>query len=766
MAVRMTNTPEEKPAAATLERFTWRTFLLFWLLSLLLLFSSSRLPSEKVRILDARHEVALLSNTEWVVPVLKWDVANVLAEIPYWFFAVAGSLLISLLAWMHISRTPLPVILLLLFGLSLKLQPEYLIPGIILLVMIQILDHHNRQHSQQWKMLLVAVIGIITGLLLTIEFGFIALYCFLMLMPDFIQHGSKKLNFSLPIAALLVIAFGTQVTGFLSTAFRPISWFTSPYSIQLLPSTRSLFYVGQATIADGVLVLFLVYSLLKTVSNKKTFFYPLLLFPLGVACTHYLWLAALSIAAGSKPDKTFELPTRTNVLLLSGSLLFGAIQFAPNTVSYTDALLGDASSNRYIDPVKWNCRGRVMLMNLEQSNQWQSISIQRKYTLLLDDRWETCSSLYPQYARFCRDLNEGRADSYLLSDDSWGGYKREIKAWAPSLLVTSSHNLQDIRRLSLSPHWSLLGIDSQRTIFGLKQDRTTLRQAQQAFSLLTHLEWPRGNPNSLPENTIQAITWEDSLQVSKVLCAMRFPYAALRYLPAESGIQSDKQKAWCLLEISHRFSRHTGESSLLDQYRAIRGILRSSSQKTWSAEELLRAAQSLEVLSVHKIASQLAQKSLDSRWPYSLDSIKQRQANIIIENNKRLRSKNKTNSEHQQTTVESNLREALKQGDEEVANQQLALLAEQRRAYYAFLISSPNRQPAKLYVKLHQLLAEERIPRDLRAEAWFYLGSLALEAGDTQSTIASMQESKKIAPNPPYAPIRELYLGQMGAARK
>jgi len=762
MAATMSNTPEEKPAAAKLGRFTWRTFLLFWLLSLLLLCSSSRLPGEKVRILDARHEVALLSNTEWVVPALKWDVANVLAEIPYWFFAVAGSLLISLLAWSHISRTSLPVILLLIFGLSLKLQPEYLIPGVILLVMIQILNHHYKQQSQRWKILLVAAVGIALSVLLTIEFGFIALYCFLMLMPDFIQHGSQKLNFSLPIAALFVVAIGTQVTGFFPTAFRPLSWLTSPYSSQLLPSTRSLYYVGHATIADGLLVLFLLYFLLKTVSNKKTFFFPLLLFPLGVACTHYLWLTAFSIAAGPKPEKSFELPSRTNVLILSGCLLFGAIQFASNAGSYTDALLGDATSNRYIDPAKWSCRGRVMLMDLEQSNQWQSESIQRKYTLLLDDRWETCSAFYPQYARFSRDLNEGRADSYLLSDDSWGGYKRGIKAWSPSLLVTSSQNLQDIRRLSLSPHWSLLGIDSQRTIFGLKQDRTTLRQAQQAYSLLTHLEWPRGNPNLLPENTIQATTWKDSLQVSKVLCAMRFPYAALRYLPAENGIQSDKQKTWCLLEISHRVSRHTGEASLLDQYRAIRGILRSCSQKSWPAEELLRAAQSLEILSAHAVASQLAQKALDVRWPYSLNSIKQRQANIIIENSKKLRSNNKTNLASQQTSPESKLREALKQGDEEVANQQLLLLAEHRRAYYAFLISSPNRQPTQLYVELNQLLVEKRIPQNFRAEAWFYLGCLALEAGDTQSTIAAMQESKKLAPNSAYEPIRELYLRQLG----
>ncbi|MBL4885335.1 MAG: hypothetical protein JKY95_12465 [Planctomycetaceae bacterium] len=494
MTRKMNKTSATASPQETSKQFTWRTLGVFWLLSLLLLLSSLSLPDETVTVLDGRHETALLTQSQWIVPAIQWEPIDTLAQLPHWIFALAGSFLIALLGWRHLQTFPISVILLAIIGLSLEMQPENLIQGIILLGFIYALD----QQTLPGRKLLVLGGGMAISILLTIEFGYVAIYCLLLLLPGLFRHYSWKLGAGILAAGLIFLVAGIQFPSWLSTALRPISWISVPNIIDLLPSSASLINNGHVTLGNFLLVLLLGYCLWKTVTDQESFHYPLLLIPLGIACGHYLWLCAFSIAVGIKPNQSIIPSARINHLVLLGSLLFGGVYFSVNTSLTLGFILRDSSSGRFVDPARWSTRGRVMLMDLEQSKDWQTQSLQRKYTLLLDDRWETGGVLYRKYAGFRRDLNEGRADSYLLSDDSWGGYKRELKAWAPSLLVTNSNNLHDIRRLSLSPHWSLLGIDSRKTIFGYQKDKSNRSQSQLAYSLLTHLEWPQGKNGIFP----------------------------------------------------------------------------------------------------------------------------------------------------------------------------------------------------------------------------------------------------------------------------
>ncbi|MBL4885334.1 MAG: hypothetical protein JKY95_12460 [Planctomycetaceae bacterium] len=236
----------------------------------------------------------------------------------------------------------------------------------------------------------------------------------------------------------------------------------------------------------------------------------------------------------------------------------------------------------------------------------------------------------------------------------------------------------------------------------------------------------------------------------------------MRYLPHQDNEISAKQRAWCLIEIAHRVSRRTGETSLLDQYRAIQGFQASHHQAKWSTEELLRAALSLEILSANQAAFQFAQEAVKTQWAGSLSPTKHQQAILIIDHHQKQLADAKqkpADNDH----VEQELREALKQGDELAAKEALSKLGKDRQALYAFVISSPGRQSTQLYKELDHLLKEEKISEDLQAEAYFYLGCLALEAGETLSTFTALQTSKRLAPDSPFQPIRQFYLMQLGS---
>ncbi|MCP4509454.1 MAG: hypothetical protein GY826_24020, partial [Fuerstiella sp.] len=172
----------------------------------------------------------------------------------------------------------------------------------------------------------------------------------------------------------------------------------------------------------------------------------------------------------------------------------------------------------------------------------------------------------------CKDVLQGRQNSYRRSDGSWGGYSRFFQKWNPALIVIDSVQLQAIRQFSVDPNWSILSIDAKRTVFGSVTNSQTRLQARNATDLFYFLEWPNSRRRVSASGVLELGTAADARQVAAVLNAIRLPYAALRVLPKGDHPDTSFARAWSYTELAHRALRQTGRWSLIDQYRAVCGL--------------------------------------------------------------------------------------------------------------------------------------------------------------------------------------------------
>lgn len=198
-------------------------------------------------------------------------------------------------------------------------------------------------------------------------------------------------------------------------------------------------------------------------------------------------------------------------------------------------------------------------------------------------------------------------------------------------------------------------------------------------------------------------------RVASVLGAMRLPYAALRVLPPDSAASTESVRTWCYLELAHRHRRHSGETSLLDQYRAVARLRKSHPTANWTTDEMRRAAYSLEGLGVPMRNRRFAvgesrAGQQEGGWSHCAAS-----------ENGDLKSKSATPAGA--SISESQLRRAMAEGDVAACRRLVSKLEGKSRNYYDLLVSANTSPPSQLYPNLRALIDANDLPERLRGES-------------------------------------------------
>ena len=345
----------------------------------------------------------------------------------------------------------------------------------------------------------------------------------------------------------------------------------------------------------------------------------------------------------------------------------------------------------------------------------------------------------------CRDLGEIRNSHYLLNDGTWGGYRHWVDLWQPSLLEVPASDTDSIRRLSLSPHWKVMGIDSRRVVFGLKDLSQNKTQVQKMATLLAELEWPSPQFEGDMSGGIVAVGEQQRSSVARVLLALRLPYAAMRLL---SGNHRDSQliQAMCYFELAHRIYRQTRMPSLLDQFRAVSQLREALKSGRLTDRQKLRAALGLEELGEFESAIEFAGNIAEREGGSTADEMHSQLATIMERCRRKLDS---GEGFEEDKTPEANVRRALLAGLPENARASLDDCPEDSREFFRLLVSAGKAEPEVLYRGLIDQLNQRDFPAALRAEATFYLGSLAVEIGDSPGAAQAFMSSIQIDPRLP-----------------
>jgi hypothetical protein len=211
------------------------------------------------------------------------------------------------------------------------------------------------------------------------------------------------------------------------------------------------------------------------------------------------------------------------------------------------------------------------------------------------------------------------------------------------------------------------------------------------------------------------------------------------------------------MEIAHRVYRHAGQGSLIDQFRGVHGLRRILSESS-DPEEMLRGITSIEGLGLDGLAKQLAGQMSESLGNSSLTDSQRTRLESIQD-----QPATGASSTKETTPVpEESLRLALLEGDEAAAREHLEQMPEPARGYYALILSSIDTASSQLHEQGAGLLRDPNFPENRRGEAWFTLGCLALETGNSEAAIAAFRESTQAELDSPYHSLRQMYRMQLG----
>lgn len=725
-----------------------------WALSLLLLISvAPDGPFQTVRVLPLPTDAVLAPDWSWDPPLSHISWIQQLAEWPFWLYASVMSLLIVSVLSRRVASCDVLLRLLLLMAMSLRAQPDELIAVAIVLAVLHL--HSRIGSGSRIRFAMVYVIAAVSAILLCLDFSLVLLILFVCVLHRSDKPLSNRQVVTVASIAVMAVAVGAMVSrGFAAAAARPLTWQFVPQSV--LP-------VGSAS-EDGFLFwlpCFLVVGLVVYGwwqiwnADRKSWaqHLPLVVFSaLSFTNHHYQFLSLLGIVCltdwsrSSDPQRSWERRLRWCCVLVA------VLYLLPQMASYRSFVLTGRWPRQFVDPSTWETSGRVMLMKPRSADRWRTGRTQELFDLIIDDRWDVFRGEYRNYLRVCHDLREVRSSRYLRRDGEWGGYKQWTAKWKPTLLVADSSDLDGIRRLSLSPHWKVLGIDSHRTIFGAEGDSRNQQQARAAGRLLSQLEWPGPGFDGSFGNVLAATGDAQRIRVARVLLSIRLPYAALRVMP-ETPDDHDVLISLCHFELAHRVFRHTRTHSLLDQYRSVFHLRRLAKAGALSAKQIIRVARGLEEMGEPETASVLA--GILTQQSFASDSNELESATGLIE---RCQLRMEQDPAVNSSGPRGSLRRALRAGDAAAVTRELDGLEDHERRFFEVLANAIARSAEDLYVDLIGLLNSPGFPEDLRSEALFYLGSLAIEVGDSASAANAFSASLQAAPTHPLNSISRVSL--------
>lgn len=752
---RRTNRQNTRKAASSeplQESVPQSSFFWDWILSLLLLVSAATAgPFQTVRVLPLPTEAALAPDWAWDPPLADISAVQTLAEWPFWIYAPLMSFLIVSILSKRLAATDARIRLALLVAISLRAQPIDLMAAAIVAGVLG-LPPRTRVSLRSLAPLVLA--GSLT-LLLCLDFSLVLLVlatCVLSLFGSSLTNRQAIVGAVAFLAALTIPSLVWR--GFAAAAMRPLTWQTVPESV--LPMSHAgenslhlwlpcLLAVGVVALAwwnawrsgnSSVLRLVLlgIFSVLSLTSHHYQF-----LSLLGIVC-----LPASFPISSSRPLK--EVRLRWSIVLVA------VLYLLPQVQSYQSFVLTGRWPRQSVDPSTFGTSGRVLLMKPQDAVHWRTGRTSQLFDPIIDDRWDLFRGRYESYLQVCRDLRDVRSSRYLRSDGEWGGYKQWTEKWKPALLVADSTELDGIRKLSLSPHWKVLGIDSHRTIFGAAGVSENQNQIRTAGRLLSQLEWPGPGFDGSFGNVLAATGGARRTGVAEVLLSMRLPYAALRVMP-ESASGNKALTARCHFELAHRVYRHTRTHSLLDQYRAVYQLRRLAETGELSAQQVVRVARGLEEIDELGTARDFAEVLTRQQKSAEADELKS--AEEVIS---RCEHRSQNDAAARSSDSHEQIRAALRSGDPAAVAEAIGRLGEGEREFFQVLANSVSRSAEDLYFELISLLNGPKFPTELRCEALFYLGSLAVEVGDSESAAQAFSASIQADPAHPLNSISRLSL--------
>ena len=663
------------------------------------------------------------SHVGWVMAWAEW---------PFWLFTLVAALLVGTIVREVSKFVPLWASVCLAAGLSLTISPRD-IPsaGLVLLaVCITAATHLDRRPlTRLGSMTALAV----CALLVSLEFTLIGLIAATLLLGGQNLQGVRTKTMQRRAFGLWIVTLFVLVAlhkGLRQAALRPVSWMWLDIPDSLLPSMGPVFSGQNDWFSALLLCLFLGLAWALNVRRPQVGWFQVfvmgILTVLGLSVGRYLWLGAAGVALLIPRSDRWQPQARwTRLAVGLVTILLLATGVSSHAGAYYGLLIGAGAPPAQVDPRHWNLRGPVVLLNLDQTSDWNAGTIRSRFQPLVTDRWDVFGSQYRDYALLCRDIREISIESYLLSNGEWGGYRGFLNKWRPRLLVADIRDVVAIRNLSLSPDWRLLSLDGDRAVFAGAEDRRAQPHTQRTMRVLRQLEWPT-NP-TVDRQVIVAPDAESSRRVAAALCALRLPYAGLHLLPKDEHPKTQAQRMWCYLELAHRAWQYTGEPSLLDQYRAAAAASDQLAGNRLTYDERRRLIYGLKAIRANGAA--------DAR-------------------------PGKQEIHDSETAV----RRALLRGDSDDAAVSMQSLPENQQEYFEAILESPGRSAIDVYQSLSEHVDGGALPDDLRSEALFLLGCLAIEAGDAGTAAVRLNDSLSIERQTARTPLAQFYLVQLGVA--
>lgn len=731
-----------------------------WLLSFVLLVSVAKGgPFQSVRVLPSGVDSLLAPAWAWEPPILWLSSLQSISECPYWLYAAVMSLLMTqfLGARFQAGRTESSesgMEFIILAALSL---PVLLVDLATAAIVVCAANIHGRSCSagSRRRESVVLVIVAVAAVLVCVDFSIVLL----MLLAGWLKHSGCRMSLrqNTIVLAGLVSVLGLGIfcsPGFAAALARPLTWWTvAGNHLPMLPVSFDDFHTWIGVGLTAVVVIHAWYLAWAGNQRNGARLLILLIFSLlSLTCRYYHWVALVGVVSCSDEalsGRRILLPGRWLRWSLVPIVLASVV---PQFDSYRSFALTGHWPRLLVDPAQWNTSGSVMLMQPGNSSRWQTRSLRQSFRLIVDDRWDLLAGEYRNYQLVCRDLSEFRSSRYVRADGTWGGYKQWTEQWKPTLLVIDSSDLDGIRRLSLSPDWTVVGIDSHRTILAAAGDAKNSSQIRKAAQVLSGFEWPSRQFDGSFGDVLAASGSVARVKVARVLLAMRLPYAALRLMPETTEL-SDGLSAMCRFEISHRVFRHTQTHSLLDQYRAIYHLRQLVKPRGLAARQLIRIARGLEELNEPAVAVEFAM-SLTGQSESGVAQEQQWAKELITRCKPAVTDESEVDADHPETLI----RRALLSGDQAAVAAALKTLTGREREFFQVLAGAIGNSPENVYLDLIGLLNSADFPDELRGEALFYLGSLAIEVGDSPSAINAFSASIQADPSHPLNSISRVSL--------
>lgn len=700
--------------------------VLFFISALLILGRSPYWLFDEVMILPTESRCLLSPVGVWQVPLLDLQEAQLFHQVPYLLYAVLSAVLITLFARLLTKACSLPAIGLVI-AMSLVIQPLDLIPASLLLSLgFLFLQPRFQYRTATWFLAVAA--ATVAGIFVSLEYGLIMLLLTGLVISDRTFSVKTKLLVSVGILLGCLFIIAIWGAGFVHTLLRPISWVLVKSWQNLMPHLEPALFDFKTWPIFLLILLVLAFQIKNRIEKRILRNCSVAIFAVGCAaiaigCRHYTFLASLICLLLLAKD--IDLPDRCQMRWVEQiSLVLCTVVLILQTDKV--ALLAGEAPHQQLSPVDWNTGGNVALGDLSQSSEWQRGNRLKTFQLILDDRWDVFLSSYRTYQLFMRDIEQVRILGYLREDGEMAGYLRQLNDWEVSLVVINTEDVNTIRRLVNSPHLKFMGCDAVNTIFGNQQVQSNLRQLQTSLNVLYQLEWPKADQQFSLENIIVANTDEHARRIANVVCSMRLPYAAMRFIRDDQTDAAQVIRTKCFLELAHRADRHTQNGSLLDQYRALVWLYRQWNEGLWSDEEVTRFASGL---------------------------------GLTFPGFQFISKPNRTPN-----TREERTRQALLQGNQLMVHACVQGDLLKNRELYKVLAESPDLSPLEIQKRLQELesLGASKAPESV-AEINFFLGCSALETGDPVLAQVSFKKSLAANGSGEYSALCQLHLAQLNS---